>query len=272
MMGYSESIVAASIGAAATLVTASFQLYSALRVHKPETRPKRGRTFRSILAILALMVASAVAGFMYSELRQQRTAEDLRSMREDLNARLQLLTTATQHLASERPGVDQSHSMAPNPAGVVPAVEQQKAVPTTVESEIYAPACEATTGCSEASAQRAALCGMIPGTAKVTKVALFLTSVGGDLKPEFREVEAGQDLGGAKFTGAPAEYKHDESRRSACVEFLHWSQEPHIARLVLYYDTAVDLPTVSAPPPAGVTTETSAQTLQPVSLSLAQSR
>jgi hypothetical protein len=269
MMGYSESIVAASIGAGATLVTASFQLYSALRVHKPETRPKRGRTLRSIVAILALMVASAVAGFMYSELRQQRTAEDLRSMRDELNARLQLLTTATQHLALERPGVDQPHSPAPYPA--VTAVEQQNVAPTTVESEIYAPACESATGCSEASAQRAALCGMLPGTAKVTRVALFLTSVGGDPKPEFHQVESGQDLGGAKFTGAPAEYKHDDSHRSACVEFLHWSQEPHIARLVLYYDAAVDQQPASAPVPTGITSQTPAQNLQTVSLSLAQS-
>jgi hypothetical protein len=216
------------------------------------------------------MVVSAVSGFMYSELRQQRTAEDLRSMREELNARLQLLTTVTQHLASERPSVDQPHSPAPSPAVSVPAAEQQNAAPTTVESEIYAPACEAAAGCSEASAQRAGLCGMIPGTAKVTKVALFLMSVGGDPKPEFHQVEPGQDLGGAKFTGAPAEYKHDDSHRSACVEFLHWSQEPQIARLVLYYDTAVSKQPASGSPPTGVTTETPAQNLQPVSLSLAQ--
>jgi hypothetical protein len=270
MMGYSESIVAASIGATATLITASFQLYSALRAHKPEARPKRGRTLRSIVAILALMAASAVAGFMYSELRQQRTAEDLRSMREELNAKLQLLTSTTQQLASERASVEHAQSLPATAAVTLSGAQQQNVAPTSVESEIYAPACGADAGCNEAGAQRAALCGMIPGNAKVTKIELFLSSVGADLTPEFHQVEADRDLGGSKFTGAPAEYKHDDGHRSACVDFLHWSQEPHIARLVLYYDTAVPKqPELAAP--AVVTTQTPAQTLQPVSLSLAQS-
>jgi hypothetical protein len=271
-MGYSETIVAASIGAAATLLTASFQLFSAMRANKADGRPKRGRTLRSIVAIIALMGASAVGGFMYSELRQQRTAEDLRSMRQELNAQLQSLTTATQQLASQRISANLPQSMAVAGTLTMPDIKPQNAAPTSVDSEIYAPACQATAGCTEVSAQRASLCGMIPGNAKVNKVDLFLSPVGDDSKPEFQKVEADQDLGGAKFIGAPAEYKHGDNRKSACVDFIHWSEQPHIARLVLYYDTAVrQQPELT--PPAVVASQTPApeQTLHPVSLSLAQS-
>jgi hypothetical protein len=270
-MVYSETIVAASIGAAATLITASFHLFSAMRAGKPESRPKRGRTLRSIVAIIALMGASGVGGFMYSELRQQRTTEDLRSMREELNARLQSLATATQQLASERISAHQPPSVALTGVVTMPGMEQQNSAPTSVDSELYAPACQATAGCNEAGAQRTSLCGMIPSNAKVTKVDLFLTPVGVDSTPEFHKVETDQDLGGAKFTGARAEYKHDDNHKSACVDFIHWSEEPHIARLVLYYDTAVGKQPELTPPAAVVTTQTPARTLHPVSLNMAQS-
>ena len=39
---------------------------------------------RSMLAVLALMIASAVGGFLYSELLKQRDGEDLRAMRMEL--------------------------------------------------------------------------------------------------------------------------------------------------------------------------------------------
>ena len=43
-----------------------------------------GTTARSILSILALMVASAAGGFLYSEFLKQRNAEDMRAMRDEL--------------------------------------------------------------------------------------------------------------------------------------------------------------------------------------------
>jgi hypothetical protein len=269
-MGYSETIVAASIGAAATLITASFQLFSAMRASRAESRPRRSRTLRSIVAIIALMVASAVGGFMYSELRQQRTTEDLRSMREELNARLQSLAAATQQLASERISAGQPQSLASTAAVTMPSMQQNTA-PTSVDSEVFVPACPATAGCNEAGAQRTSLCGMIPSNAKITKIDLFLTPIGNDLKPEFHKVETDQDLGGAKFTGTPAEYKHDADHKSACVDFIHWSELPHIARLVLYYDTAVSQQPEPTAPAAVVTTQSPAGTLHPVSLNLAHS-
>ena len=39
---------------------------------------------RSLLAVLALMVASAAGGFLYSEFLKQRNGEDMRAMRDEL--------------------------------------------------------------------------------------------------------------------------------------------------------------------------------------------
>src|SRR5512145_1469344 len=86
-VGISETIAAAMIGAIATVSTALFQLFTVLRNRsKSDARPKRGMTLRSILAVLALMAASAAGGFLYSELMRQRAADDMRAMREELKA------------------------------------------------------------------------------------------------------------------------------------------------------------------------------------------
>ena len=65
-MGLSETIVAAIIGALATMGTAIFQL---VRNRAPsETRPKKNRT-RSVLATIALMIGCIVGGYAWSALR-----------------------------------------------------------------------------------------------------------------------------------------------------------------------------------------------------------
>src|SRR4029453_10257201 len=86
-MGLSETIMAAMIGALATVATALFQLFSSFkqqRSTKVDTRPKKGMTLKSVLAVLALMVASAAGGFLFSEFIKKRANEDMRAMRVEL--------------------------------------------------------------------------------------------------------------------------------------------------------------------------------------------
>jgi hypothetical protein len=105
-MGISETIMAAGIGATATITTALFQLYTMLRVkNKAESRPKRTNMLRSSLSLAALMVASAAGGYVYAEFRQQQALDDaramreeFRSMRDELNAKLQMLALTTERL------------------------------------------------------------------------------------------------------------------------------------------------------------------------------
>lgn len=108
-MGIPETILAASIGGAATVMAALFQLYTALRVKtKADSRPKKTNVLRSYAAIAALMIASAAGGYVFAGFRQQQALEDtramhdeIRGMRDEINAELQALKQTTEHLTRE---------------------------------------------------------------------------------------------------------------------------------------------------------------------------
>jgi hypothetical protein len=109
-MDVSETIVAAGIGGAATVTAALFQLYTALRVKtKADSRPKKQNLLKSAVAIAALMGASAAGGYLFAEFREGRSLEDaramhneLRGMRDELNAKLQALAERTERAAQQR--------------------------------------------------------------------------------------------------------------------------------------------------------------------------
>ena len=111
-MGIPETILAAGIGGAATITAAVFQLYTALRVKtKPDPRQKRASMLRSSISMAALVAASFAGGYLYAEFRQQQAIEDTRAMRDDLrgmrdeiNAQLQALAQTAAHLERERRG------------------------------------------------------------------------------------------------------------------------------------------------------------------------
>jgi len=68
-------------------MAAVFQLYTALRVKsKTDSRPKKTSVLRSYAAIAALMIASAAGGYVFAEFRQQQAIEDARAMHEDLRS------------------------------------------------------------------------------------------------------------------------------------------------------------------------------------------
>jgi hypothetical protein len=249
-MDLSETILAAAIGAAATISTAMFQLFSALRSgNKFDSRPKRGNTLRSIVAVFALMVASAVGGFMFSEFRQERTAQDMHSMREELNAKLQVLATTTEKLAASRSDIQAAAS----------AVTLQTMMATPgVESVVYAPACAQGSSCTEETGVSYALCGTIPTGTSVEDLDLFATRA--DAAEPSSEAQFEQDLGGAKFTGAASEYAQ-AGRKAVCVNFKHWSDRAHVARMVVHFGSAQALPDAAAPLPA--LNPVTAQSVQP---------
>ena len=115
-MGISETILAAGIGGTATIMAAMFQLYTALRVKsKTDSRPKKTSLPRSYAAIASLMIASAAGGYVFAEYRQQHAIEDaramheeLRGMRDEINAQLQALKQTAEHLARERSAGDEA--------------------------------------------------------------------------------------------------------------------------------------------------------------------
>src|SRR5215831_10511636 len=244
-MQFSETVVAAMIGAAATMSTAIFQLYSALRSRgKFDVRPnKRGITFRSIVSIIALMIASGAGGYIYAELKQQSASEDLHSMRSELNAKLQLLAATTERLAAREGGNGQQ---------AVAGKVAESSLDSIAESVVYAPACQAGAACSESNSQRLTLCGQMPAAMQVRKVELFAKAAVAQTTWDQSAANFEQDIGGAKFTGAPVEHAQDAAHKAVCVDFMHWSTEPHLARMVLQYGaSAISAETV--PPQQTVT-------------------
>lgn len=240
-MGVSETIVAAMIGAIATVTTALFQLFGAFRAKgkaaESSSKPRKGLTMRSILAVLALMVASAAGGFLYSELLKQRHSEDIRAMRLELKELKELTASAAR--AKESLPVMVADGPAPMPAPLSLQPASLSAAGSSTESVVYVPACRAQivgAQCQESDAQRIALCGTIPSYAQVRGIDLFVQPDAVQDPWEQHRVLFEQDLGGARFTGKSFEYAQGEESKAVCVNFVHWSSEhPHIARLTVQY-------------------------------------
>jgi hypothetical protein len=275
-MGLSETILAAMIGALATVTTALFQIFSSIkqgRSLKVDSRPKKGSTMRSMFAVLALMVASAGGGFLYSEFMKQRAAEDMHAMRDELKEMRSLIAAEREAARTEAAAPSKPASMA-NEAVTLPAA--MESVADSVESVVYVPACRtpgATTPCNEQEAQRIALCGTIPAYARVDRIQLFAQPDAMQHPWDKHQVTFEQDLGGARFTGNSFEYAQGEELKAVCVNFMQWSSEhPHIARIVVEFGFGnAPIPAEPEPmttpiqmPPAQVPTVIAAESLHPV--------
>ncbi len=236
-MGLSETILAAMIGAAATMLTALTQLMLTLRAKvKAETRPKRN-AMRSLLWMLALLVASAVGGFAYSELRAERAREDTRELRKELTEQLQALALSTAKL--ELLGGDRATDLASLTSG--------GAVDQATESMLHVPACRADTlalgndtiGCDETDAVPVELCVDVPASAQVTAIELYARSDASFADWSENGVTLNEDFGGARFAPSTFAYPSVAEVRAVCTKLTHWNTEHgHVARMVVRYSLA----------------------------------
>jgi hypothetical protein len=262
-MGVSETILAAMIGALATVTTALFQLYTGFKQSRKssvDTRPKKGSNLRSALAVLALMVASGAGGFLYSEFMKQRATEDMRAMRSELQEMRSLIASGREAVKAQaqEAAVPQPER---KPAMTMPASMER--VSESVESVVYVPACRASTptdACGEQDAQRIALCGTIPAYARVDQIRLFAQPDAMQHPWDQHQAAVEQDLGGARFTGKSFEYAQGADSKAVCVNFMQWSSDhPHIARIVVQFGFGSAAPSV----PVDETDGSSPPTMQP---------
>jgi hypothetical protein len=254
-MGLSETILAAMIGAMATVSAAIFQLVMAWRSRsKVDTRAKKGTTMRSVLAILALMVASAAGGFLYSEFLKQRNSEDLRAMRDELKDLRGLIAQGREQVHADDNAGTQTAAM------VMPIAMEGEGAEDSVESIAYVPACrsaDAATACVEADAQRIALCGTVPTYARIDRIELFAQPDSVQQPWESHQAAIEQDLGGARFTGKSFEYTQANELKAVCVNFMQWSSEhPHIARILVQYGFGDAPRSAETPAAAGAHSQT----------------
>ena len=85
-MNLSEPVMAAMIGATATVCTAMFQLVVNWR-KAAQDKPRARGGLRSLLWMLTLMTAAAVGGFAYAEYRAQGTRGEARAAARRVPAR-----------------------------------------------------------------------------------------------------------------------------------------------------------------------------------------
>ena len=233
-MGISDSVLAAVIGATATIGTALFQLIHNWRAQAAGDRKTKRGGFRSLMMLVLIMAASAVAGYALSEYRAQSLRDETHALRQELQQQVKILEASTARLELvNRTADDQSH-----------AAELRRQGVDGVEALVQVPACKGVQmaftaergACAESEAVRIAICAIVPAKAQVSEVQLF-SRPENSLQPwSESRVTMGQEAGGARFVDPPVERAHGDSAKQVCSTYAHWaSDKAHTARILVKY-------------------------------------
>src|SRR6185295_5630697 len=235
-MGLSETIVAAIIGALATMGTAIFQL---VRNRAPsETRPKKNR-IRSLLATVALMIGCIVGGYAWSALRAVSMREEIEQAM-DVRYQKQFSDLVTKLGAKPEANVPPGEPGAAIPArngqaGSAEAVARLPACHTNAQPDDVGPVL-----CTERVAQRIELCATVPAAARTTNVRLEARVPNSTEEWMTRDAGAAT-VGSVHVTGDPAEYPTSADHRSVCLDVANWSVTDTLAvRITVDYEFGPD--------------------------------
>jgi hypothetical protein len=232
-MGLSETIVAAIIGALATMGTAIFQL---IRNRAPsDSRPKKNRV-RSVFATIALMIGCIVGGYAWSALRAVSAREEMQAaMRAEL-AEFAALQARQNAAALKQQDTDASGA----------TVSAHNGEAGLAESLAHLPPCRINTTpedvgpvtCSESVAQPIALCAAVPAASMTTNVRVQARVPKSEAGWEERDAGA-TTLGSLRIGAAASEYPVNPELRSVCLDVSNWSVEDTLAvRLIVEYSFA----------------------------------
>jgi hypothetical protein len=237
-VGVSETVLAAMIGAAATVGTAMFQLVSNWRAQTGDRRAVKRGGFRSLMMLLAIMLACVVAGYAFSEYRAQSVRDETHALRADLQQQVQTLSASTARLEQL-----QLHAQALADTQARTADERRRGQ-EGVEGLVHVPACKGTqtasgqdrAACLEADAIHIAVCSVIPAKAQVSEVLLFTRPEDSQQAWADSKASAGQDIGGARFFDGSFERPHTETTKELCFNFANWGgDKARVARVVVRY-------------------------------------
>jgi hypothetical protein len=230
-MGLSETILAAIIGALATMATAIVQL---IRNRAPsESRPKKNR-MRSLVATVALMAGCIVGGYAWSSLRAVNANDELRAtMKAEFAEQFAALVERKAQAAAEEAAAAEAGS-------AIPASHGQSG---TAESLAHLPPCRLSAlpdevgpvTCTEGVAQAISLCAAVPSVATTTNVRVQARVPKSE--SAWQERDAGAvTLGSLRISDAPVEYPASADQRSVCLDVANWSVEDTLAvRLIVEY-------------------------------------
>jgi len=230
-MGISETIVAAIIGALATMLTAIFQLVRNRAPSDGRPKPKKNR-MRSVLATIALMIGCIVGGYAWSSLRAV-------SAKEELAATMEAEFTKQFAALAARQNPEAAGSMNPDPTAI-PARNGENGAS---QSLAHLPPCRIHTQpdevgpvtCTDAVAQSIALCASIPSAAHATNVRVQ-ARVPKSESPWLERDAGALTLGSLHIAAATAEYPVSPDQKSVCTDVANFSVEDTLAvRVIVEY-------------------------------------
>ena len=234
-MGLSETIVAAIIGALATMGTAIFQLVRNRAPSDGRPKPKKSR-MRSALATIALMIGCIVGGYAWSSLRAVNAKDELRATMKAEFAEQFATLAARQAPESTAPGADGA-----GPAGgALPARHGETG---SAESLAHLPPCRVNThpdevgpvSCTDRVAQTIALCAAVPSEAQTSNVRVQ-ARVPKSESPWLDRDAGAPTLGSLHIAEAIVESPVSADQRAVCLDVSNWSTEDTLAvRIIVDY-------------------------------------
>lgn len=234
-MGLSETILAAIIGALATMGTAIFQLVRNRAPSDGRPKPKKSRV-RSALATIALMIGCVVGGYAWSSLRAVSAKDDFKATMEAEFTRQFAALAARQKPATpseSSPSIDASGAAIPARHGETGTSESLAQLPPckiTAQPDEVGPVT-----CTERVAQPIALCAAIPSAAHSTNVRVQARVTNSE-SPWLERDAGAPTLGSLRIAAAPAEYPVSADQRSVCLDVANWSVDDTLAvRVIVEY-------------------------------------
>jgi hypothetical protein len=241
IMNLPDSVLAAFIGAGATMVAALVQLRMSWRRELRERergQPITKKTRRGpVLFVFALMIAAAVGGFALSQYFVSLREVDRDALRADVQSKLSEINATAMRLEQARLNERQQIETEVHRADAM-----QQGAEGAAASVLVGP-CKpesAATGskpeCSEQGAVRVAVCAWVPASATVKEVQLYTRFE--DSKQPWADVrvQPGQDAGQARFAEKFSERPDGDAAKQVCQEFLNWnSEKSRIARILVKY-------------------------------------
>jgi hypothetical protein len=231
-MGISETIVAAIIGALATMLTAIFQLVRNSAPSDGRPKPKKSR-MRSLFATIALMIGCLVGGYAWSALRAVSAKEEMQATMQAEFSRQFAEFAARQSQAANTPsgtGAGATLLAGDGAAGVAESLAQLPACRIPAQSQDAGPV-----ACNESSAQNIALCAAIPARAEATNVRVQARVPKTEAPWEERAAGA-PTLGSLHIGATSSESPITPELHSVCVELANYSVEETLSvRLIVDY-------------------------------------
>jgi len=232
-----DRVTAAAVAAAGTVVGALIQLRVAWRNEVsarargvPVTKKSRRGP---VAAVLLLLVAAAVAGFVLSQYLASQSDRESAQLRGELRTQIAQINATAERL--EQASLD-------NHGTTAPADDARRAAGDVTVTAMIGPCraraaapAEAAPACSEQDAVPATLCASVP-SASATAVDLYVRPENSSQPWAESRIAPGQAIGPVRFADQPFERAESEQTKLVCMAFSTWdAAQAYSVRLVVKY-------------------------------------